>query len=326
MNLPVIGIDIGKSEFHAALLKQLDDKPKVKAFPNNADGHRELLEWIQEQGLSSAHVCLEATSTYGHAVATYLHSFGFRVSIVNPLRIKGFSQSQLTRTKNDRADAGLIARYCVLHSPSPWRPPSPQQARLQHKGRQWQAWAHLVGQERNRLETMDDPFVVQLIELHIESLKQMQQQLLEAIEQDLQSMPALQADADLLQSIPGIGRQSAVLLIAELGDLRDFGSARQLAAFAGLTPQEHSSGTSVHGKTRLCKIGSPRLRFLLYMPALSSLRWNPPIQAMRMRLEAAGKAKMQVVGAAMHKLIRLAFGVVRSGLPFDPSIHLPHNT
>lgn len=326
MAFPVVGLDIGKAQFYAAFLHRLEDKPKVQAFANSPEGYHSLLEWLEGNSITQAQVCLEATSTYGHGVAGYLHALGFHVSIVNPLRIKGFAESRLTRTKNDVADAGMIARYCALHNPPPWRPPTPEEDKFRQKGRQWQAWSELIAQERNRLETATDPDVIAAIKAHIVYLQDAQKQLLKTLDVQLSALPELKADVDLLVSIPGIGPQTALLLIAELGDVRAFGSARQLAAFAGLTPQEHSSGTSVHGQTRLCKIGSPRLRALLYMPALSSLRWNPAIQAMAKRLEASGKAKMQIVGAAMHKLIRLVFGVVHSGLPFDPSKHLPQST
>jgi len=320
MNLPSVGLDISKSNFHAAILKTLDTKPLVKAFNNNESGFAELLSWLQSQGIHQSGVCLEATSTYGHSVARFLHQHDYRVSIVNPLRIKGFGQSQLSRTKNDRADAGLIARYGAMNAPSQWLPPSAQQAAMQQYERQWQAMGQMIEQERNRLETITEPGVIQVIQDHIDYIKTQQQHLLEQIESLMITDPILKTDLKLVQSIPGIGQQTALLLLAELGDVRAFGSARQIAAFAGLTPQEHSSGSSINGKPRLCKIGSSRLRFLLFMPALVALRFNPPIRAMRERLLAAGKAKMQIVGAAMHKLLRLVYGVISSGKPFDPEI------
>ncbi len=98
-----------------------------------------------------------------------------------------------------------------------------------------------------------------------------------------------------------------------------FESADQLAAFAGLTPSEFSSGSSVHGKPRLSKIGNRSLRKVLYMPALVARRYNPLIRAFCERLLAKGKSKMAVIGAAMHKLLRQVFGVLKSGQPFDPN-------
>jgi transposase len=123
----------------------------------------------------------------------------------------------------------------------------------------------------------------------------------------------------LLTSIVGIGDYTASVILAEIGSICLFSSARQWAAFAGLTPQEHQSGTSVQGKTRLCKIGKVRLRKALYFPALNLIRRCPQIQAFRNRLLAKGKNKMQVVGAVMHKLIRVVYGVLHSRQPFDPA-------
>ncbi|MEO1403638.1 MAG: transposase, partial [Cyanobacteria bacterium J06635_1] len=116
--------------------------------------------------------------------------------------------------------------------------------------------------------------------------------------------------------------QVAAILLAEIGDITLYKSARQLAAHAGVTPKEHISGTSIKKQTRLSKIGNARLRRALYMPALAAITWNPAIQQFRQRLLDAGKCKMQVVGAIMHKLIRFVFGVLHSGKPFELEIAL----
>lgn len=112
----------------------------------------------------------------------------------------------------------------------------------------------------------------------------------------IQSHEPLPAQADLLDSIVGIGPDTAARLLAEIGDIKTFGSARQLAAYAGLTPQEHTSGTSVQGKTRLCKIGNARLRKALYFPAIAFLRCAPELQPWAERLAAAGKTKWRSSG------------------------------
>jgi transposase len=108
------------------------------------------------------------------------------------------------------------------------------------------------------------------------------------------------------------------VVLAEIGSIEGFASARQLAAFAGLTPQERQSGSSVNGKTHLCKIGNVRLRKALYFPALNLISRCPQIHAFKERLLAADKSKMQMVGAVMHKLIRVIYGVLHSQQPFDP--------
>jgi transposase len=127
------------------------------------------------------------------------------------------------------------------------------------------------------------------------------------------------AKSELLTSIPGIGDLTASILLAEIGDVSDYDNARQLAAYAGLTPSERSSGTSVKGKTRLSCTGNVRMRKALYMPAVVAMRHNPLLKAMSERLLGRGKVKMQVIGALMRKLVHLAFGILKSQKPFDPN-------
>jgi transposase len=92
-----------------------------------------------------------------------------------------------------------------------------------------------------------------------------------------------------------------------------------VAAFAGLVPRHRQSGTSVRGRSRLSKAGSPRLRKALYFPAITALRFNPLIRTLGLRLKEKGKPKMLIIGAAMRKLLHLAYGVLKSEQPFDPN-------
>jgi transposase len=108
-------------------------------------------------------------------------------------------------------------------------------------------------------------------------------------------------------------------LIAEYPDLKAFASARAMVAFAGLNPQHHDSGRSIHGKPRLSKKGAGRLRKGLYWPAIVAMRYNPVLQAFADRLLARGKPKMVIIAAVMRKLIHLVYGVLKSGQPFDPN-------
>src|SRR5918994_926702 len=121
--------------------------------------------------------------------------------------------------------------------------------------------------------------------------------------------------ADLLTTIPGIGEATAALLLAELFT-KAFASARQAAAFAGVVPRLHDSG-SHQGRRVMCKLGPGRLRKGLYFPAIAAIRFNPSLQPLARRLQAAGKPPMLIIGAAMRKIIHLAFGVLKSGRPYD---------
>ena len=132
--------------------------------------------------------------------------------------------------------------------------------------------------------------------------------------------PGLKAQQELLVSIPGIGQTTAAKFLAEIMDVKLYGSARQLAAFAGLVPRLHESGSSVRGKARLSKMGAGSLRKALYFPAIAAIKYNPYIKALSARLKERGKCPMQIIGAAMRKLLHIAYGVLKSGRPFDPSL------
>lgn len=320
--LPTVGIDVSKATLHVAILFPERAKPQYQTFDNTEAGYAALQTWLVERGATSAHVCLEATSIYGHGVATVLHQQGHRVSIVNPVRIHGYAKSQLKRTKADRPDATLIAQFCRDLKPSAWQPSAADIATLQAYTRRLDALTHMLSQEKNRLAISPEALKPN-IQAHITFLKDQVKGLKKQLRSHIQSHESLQAQADLLDSIVGIGPDTAARLLAEIGDIKAFSSARQLAAYAGLTPQEHTSGTSVQGKTRLCKIGNARLRKALYFPAIAFLRCAPELELWRERLTATGKTKMAIVGAAMHKLIRIAYGVLASGQPYDPTKLLP---
>jgi transposase len=316
-----LGIDISKDTFHVALLKG-EKASKYQQFTNDTAGFTQLSQWLSKQGVEQVHGCLEATSIYGHGLAIHLHQQGHRVSIVNPMRIKGYAKSQLARTKSDRADAKLIAHFCRDLNPALWQPSEAEVMTLQAYTRRLDALEQMLTQEKNRLHITPEELKAD-IEAHLTFLKEQVKTVKKRLLEHIQAHDALQTQHDLLTTIVGVGADTAARVLAEIGSIEHFGSARQLAAFAGLTPQEHASGTSVKGKTRLCKIGNQRLRKALYFPALNLLQRCPQAQGFRERLLAAGKSKMQVVGALMHKLIRVIYGVLKSGQPFDPEKLLP---
>ena len=141
----------------------------------------------------------------------------------------------------------------------------------------------------------------------------------QAIQEHIDRYPELQALQNLLVTIPGIGRLTASKLLGEIRNILDFESPRQLAAYAGLTPRNILSGTSVHKKTRISKTGNANLRKILYMPAISAKRWNPIIVQFCDRLLQNGLRPMEVIVAAMRKLLHIVYGVLKNGRPFDPN-------
>ena len=211
--------------------------------------------------------CLEATNIYAHALASYLHQQGHDVSIVHPARIKGDAKSQLSRTQNDRADAAVIARFCRDLKPNLWHPAPEAVAKLQTLGRRLGGLEPMITPAKNRLKLCTDSELESEIKAHLTFLKEPVEAVKKRLEAHIQAHQSLAEQQRLLVSIKGIGPKTAVAILGEIGSVEDFGSARQLAAFAGLTPQEFQSGSSLQGKPRLGKIGNARLRKALDFPA-----------------------------------------------------------
>jgi transposase len=313
----VLGIDIAKAKF-VVTLQLPDGKRRRKSCPNTPAGFAQLAAWLQRHGVPHVHACLEATGTYGDALATWLYDAGHVVSVVNPAIIHAYAQTQLARSKTDQIDADLIAHFTATQDPPAWAPPAREIRALQALVRRLDALQGMRTQEANRLAAgvvvADVRASIEAVLAHLDAQIAHVAQL---IRQHLDHHPGLRADRDLLITIPGIGEATAAILIAELFD-KPFTRARQAAAFAGLVPRLVQSGT-LRGRTRLSKIGPGRLRKALYFPAVTALRWNPTIRAVRDRLRAAGKPPMVIIGAAMRKLIHLAYGVLKSKKAYQPT-------
>jgi transposase len=145
----ILGVDIGKSDFHACL--QIDERTWSKSFPNTATGFTQLTSWLRNRKVETVHACLESTGGFEEALASDLHERGHVVSVVNPSRIKAFAKSELLRTKNDAVDAALIARFCRAHNPEPWTLPAPEIRALQALVRRHAGLEQMRQMESNRL-------------------------------------------------------------------------------------------------------------------------------------------------------------------------------
>ena len=316
--LPVLGIDIARAKFDVAFRVKAGGAFKYKAFANHPSGFAALATWLSSHGVDLVHAVMEATGSDGEALAIWLTDAGHSVSVVNPAQIRGFGQSLLTRNKTDRADSRVIALFGEAHRPPAWQPPALEIRQLQAWVRRLIALQDLKQQEDNRLPTAHEAVkpsiesIIAVLEKEIEAVKQ-------RIRDHFDQHPGLKAQHDLLDSIPGIGAATIASLLAFMGDLARFDHAKQLAAFAGLTPRQFQSGSSVRGITRLTKAGNPLLRKALYMPALVAMRHNPIIKAFYQRLRNNGKPAKSALAACMRKLLHIVFGVLKSQQPFNPN-------
>ena len=315
-----LGIDVGKAELFCHLIGPQESRSE--SFENTPAGIRLLTKWMSKgvphQQLSA---CLEQTGCYGAAIATALHELQIHsVHVVNPHRIKAFGMQKLRRNKSDTADARLIARFLKSEHLEllPWQPRSSDQQQITELSRYADSLTQDTARLKTKLEAQPQKSIVASIKRRIK----MQEKELTATRASISKL--IKADSDLLakskllKSIPGIGEVSSQIIIAELPDLAEFSDARQVAAWAGLTPQHYDSGTSGRTRTPITKIGSVHLRRGLFMPAMTARVFNPLLKTFADRLEENGKKPKAIIIAVMRKLLHQIYGILKSGMPYNP--------
>ncbi len=278
-------------------------------------GWEQFFRWIP----SDAHIVMEASGPYYLNLASWLYEQEVRVSVVNPLVIRRYSQMKLTRTKTDSKDAALLAQYGIDQQPVRWVPPSETRQALKklmsmREGLLRQK-AILTGQaeafNQNRgIEPMVDALnrtMQKELEHHIARIDRRMEALAE--EHYQQVMAAL-------LTIPGIGKKTAIELVTVTDGFERFDSARTLASYVGICPRVWESGSSVKGRGSISKLGCPQLRKLLYMCSWSAKRSNPACKKMYNRLKKKGKPEKVIKVAIAHKLLRQAFAVGSNCEPF----------
>ena len=313
----ILGLDIGKTKFDACLL---DGASKQAAhFTNTETGFQQLATWLAKHRPphTALQACMEATGNYGLALAAFLHAADITVSIVNPKQIKAFGQAELSRNKTDKLDAALIARFCRAQTPPAWAPPAKHLRALRELVRRCAALKEHRTQEINRQKAGCASAAVQAslqralayLEAEIDTITDQIQALLA---QDVK----LQRNYTLLRTIPGIGEVSAAVLMAEIPNIADF-TPKGVAAFAGLSPSEHSSGATNHARG-ISRIGNAAIRSTLYLGALSARRHNPRLTAFVARMTKEGRPNKVILIAVARKLLLLAQAVIRTQKPFTP--------
>ncbi|MCK4911950.1 MAG: IS110 family transposase [Thermodesulfovibrionales bacterium] len=319
MNRAAVGIDVSKKTLDVALT--VDGKEVISSgqFANDAKGHKALLKWVGKQtrkhGVEETHYTMEATGVYSEDLHEFLSEAGEPVSVENPIKVKSFSQMQMMRTKTDAVDAAVIARYAWITKPALTPPAEPSVKRLRTLVRHVE---HLTGrraQEANRLEGAKDKLVIKSIKAIVIRYDHEIEKTMEEINKHVDSNPDLKKKRDLLTSIPGIGEKLSSQILCEIKS--NAVSVKAQVAHAGLAPRQRVSGTSVRGKTQICKMGNARLRRALYMPTMSAIQYNPHIREFYLKKVSQGKHKMVALCACMRKLLVIALGVLKNGVPYQ---------
>jgi len=297
-----VGIDVSQSWLDVHIL------PANVAFrvPNSSQGHHQLKRRLD--GYRVRLIALEATGKWHRQVHRALHSAGYRVAVVNPLRARLFAEAIGMLAKTDQIDARMLAMFAMSLTPAA-RPPAPEHLDMirelvQARSRAIVEQTALSNQRASAMTVFLRRQLTNRLARIAKDIKALDAEILRSIEGD----KTLARRYTILLSIPGIGAVVAATLLVGLSEL---GSCdhKQIALLAGLAPLADQSGQrdsrrTIHG-------GRFAVRHVLYLAALSAARWNGDMKALYRRLIAAGKLKKVALIAVARKLAVLANTLIR---------------
>ena len=315
-----LGIDVGKTDLFCHLLGP--DGPSSERFDNTEPGIVKLTHWISTVAVPASTVaCLEQTGHYAKPTAKALHDLDLHaLHLVNPRQIKAYAHQKLRRNKSDSADARLIAKFVRAehHDLQSWSPRSPDHEKVAELSRYAESLTSDTARLKTKCEAVSNPPILRSLKRRIKSQEKELADIRHRIQTLIASSKLMSHQRKLLASIPGLGEITCQILLAELPEISLFSSARQLAAWAGVTPRHFVSGTSGSNRTPITKIGSANLRRALFMPAMNARVFNPLLKTFGDRLKENGKKPKQIIIAIMRKLLHQIYGILKSGEPFNP--------
>lgn len=324
-----VGADVSKATFDVGLVgcdQHYPDTPlreiRTNSFERSPKGVEAFLDWLDRQDVEEqkVRVVMEATGSYSSELAVWVLCVRPSLSpaIVNPYDTAAFIKNMGVRNKTDRLEARAPGLYGVERRPQPYEPLSPEHARLRSLSR----YRDQLVRERTMMKNrMQESGACAFMKKSQNKRLRLIGDDIERVEKEMKALvnhdEDLKRDVTLLGSIYGVAFINATTVLAELGDLRRFALARQLTAFAGMSPRHRDSGSSVHGRSRLCKQGNPRVRRSFYLSAMVAIRGNNQFRQTYRRLLGEGKAKMVALAAIMRILLVLMRAILINGQAYQ---------
>lgn len=315
-----IGVDVSKATLNIAV--EQGGRWHESVIANDTGAIR---QWISGIGNEPTQVIFEATGSYSAKLLYLLHTQKVAFTMVNPVQSQGFAKVQNNQNQTDARDAVLLAQYGQQIRPARsivaaerWE----QLRQLRRARRQLLRYERMLANQLHALEQL--PFQDATVTAALTQLQTTVEAQRRAVEKQLCTLTeaAQQTLIKNLQTIPGIGAVSAREIVLVTNGFEHFENAKQVAKFVGISPGTKTSGTTVRKRGKITRSGDPAIRGVLYMAALSACRCNLACKALYKRLKEKGKSKRQARIAVAHKLLRQAFGVAKSGKPFDPKLYL----
>jgi transposase len=319
--LVTAGIDVSAKELVVAASREGQLLERL-TFTNDRKGHKAIIRHLGGKRKTLIRVCLEATGVYSLDVALALHRAGVEVMIANPRVIRDYGRALLQRSKTDALDADVLLDYVGRMPFVPWTPPPAERFELRAITRRIRSLKDMLVQEKNRLHATTftgelSAVVREDIEATIEHLEERIAALSVSASAVIDGHVDLRQMYELLLTVSGIGAVTALELLGELGMLPPDMSARQLTAHAGLDPRSYESGSSVRKPARISKTGNKHFRALLFLPAMTAVRYDPSVRCFFDRLTGNGKKPIAAYVAVMRKLLHAIHGVLSTRTPFD---------
>ena len=306
-----IGIDISKRVFDV-----VDENGDHVVYSNDYKGFKLFLKRVSK----TSYCVMEATGYYYSQLAYFLLEHEVAVSVVNPLSVKRFIQMKLVKVKTDKADAKQIQLYGESVDLDLWKGQSKHQRESLQIMRLLDIYVKQSTMLKNKLEGeealgMPSKDVLRSIRRSLKSLEKevkiLEVRLEGLVKADHQEL------LTVLQSIPGVGKKTSVMLAVITDGFDRFGRASELCSYAGITPVIRESGSSVRGKAHISKVGNGKLRNLLFMCSFTASKHNKGCRELYHRLVAKGKSKKLALLAVCNKLLKQAFALAKSKLFYD---------
>ncbi|MDX5584420.1 MAG: IS110 family transposase [Aureibaculum sp.] len=310
-DIKYFGIDISHLVFDVT-----DSDGNYYQFKNNVSGFKKFTKLLS----SDSHCVMEATGYYHYQLAYYLLESVIKVSVENPLAVKRFIQMKLSKIKTDKSDSKLICEYANQVELKLWQGNSKHQTECLQMTRALSVYTKQSTMLKNKLHgeaVLGDPSKAVVTSLK-RSLRQLKKEMAYLEERLLVLVKQVHQDLlTRLETIPGIGRKTAIMLVVLTGGFDRFKSAGELSSYAGLTPVIRQSGSSVKGRPHISKIGNQKLRNLLFMCSFNACKYNKACRDLYERIVAKGKSKKLALIAVCNKLLKQAFAIAKSGLIYD---------
>lgn len=325
-----IGLDLGKLSFDATILTKEEDSIAYSRFENTPQGMIELIKWAKsfQVDLRTILFCAENMGSYVSNLSLYCSENNLFLSLACPLTIK--RSMGITRGKNDKIDSLRIAQFAQGHHRKLILYSLPDKVLCNLKG--WMILREQTVKQKSALSKIVAGFEyekkvtgtlhqIAYIKKQVSRLKKEIEEIESKMSATIESNELINKNYELLTSLVGVGKIVASSLLCSTGNFTKFQTHRKFACYCGVAPFEHSSGTSVRGKTQISQIGNKKHKALLSSSAHSAVIHDHQLKAYCKRKLEQGKHKASVINAVKCKLIARCFAVITRGTPY---VNLPY--